>query len=247
MNDAKRRLDDQKFGVVSESDRTAASKSAGPSPVRSSLCVATDAPTRLTCRSLRSSLVQDEPDFLDLDAPSSASAPTTTNNGSPQLSNAYPSPPPSPPLDPSSSETAAMSKELEDGNIPTKEVPYSVDPEKANIAQETTSAGIPFPSADDGDIPVDSALDAQVEAEVLRSYSVRFSRASLTTALNKTDHPRSCFRAYRRLRNRLLIQARRPALEVTRRVQHILPRACDSLPNNSFVAPLTTPFIIFEN
>lgn len=54
MDDAKRRLDDQKFGVVSESDRTAASKSAGPSPVRSSLCVSTDAPTKLTCRSLRS-------------------------------------------------------------------------------------------------------------------------------------------------------------------------------------------------
>lgn len=193
MDDAKRRLDDQKFGIVSESDRTAASKSARPSPVRSSLCAATEAPTKPTCRFLCSSLVQDEPDFLDLDAPSSTSAPTTTNNGSPQLSNAYPSPPPSPPLDPSSSETAATSKQLEDGNIPTKEVPYSVDPEKANIAQETTSAGIPFPSADDGDIPVDSALDAQVEAEVLRSYSVRFSRASLITPLNKADYPRSWF------------------------------------------------------
>lgn len=67
-------------------------------------------------------------------------------------------------------------QELGEQPLPTKEVPFSVDPEKANMAGGmANSAGggrqLPFPSADDGDIPVDSALDAQVEAEVLRSYS----------------------------------------------------------------------------
>ena len=60
-------------------------------------------------------------------------------------------------------------RQLAETTLPTKEVPFAVDPEKANMPQ---GMRVPFPTAaDDGDLPVDSALDAQVEAEVLRSYS----------------------------------------------------------------------------
>lgn len=79
---------------------------------------------------------------------------------------AYPSPPPSPP-------PTEGRDSIAETNLPTKEVPYGLDPEKANIpAGMRAPSGVPFPgSSDDGDLPIDSALDAQVEAEVLRSYS----------------------------------------------------------------------------
>jgi hypothetical protein len=121
---------------------------------------------------------QDEPDFLDLDAsPSSggggpSSAPMTQGPSSATIRGAYPSPPPSPPLSPP-----------EETTLPTKEVPFAVDPEKANMpagmrATAADTSSVPFPNSagrlgaiDDVDLPVDSALDAAVEAEVLRSYS----------------------------------------------------------------------------